>query len=203
MVVKAIAKTSLPLRSIDRWFAATRAIPSRRRSDPDRASGARCRPRCRYHLYVQIRKHQDGEAKNIILGAFGGHYDIKHVIVVDEDVNIHDATEVEWAIATRFQADRDLIVISEAQGPRLDPSSRNGVGAKMGFDATKPLDAPPMRFTRIRVPGEESVDLDAAIDAAAGGDWRARRRTRPRGACGPPCPPCRGGGGRGAPSGPS
>ena len=63
---------------------------------------------CRYHLYVQIRKRQEGEAKNIMLGAFAGHYDVKHVIVVDEDVDIHDSDEVEWAVATRFQADRDL-----------------------------------------------------------------------------------------------
>ncbi len=65
---------------------------------------------CRYHLYVQIRKRQEGEAKNIMLGAFAGHYDVKHVIVVDEDVDIHDSNEVEWAVATRFQADRDLVV---------------------------------------------------------------------------------------------
>jgi 2,5-furandicarboxylate decarboxylase 1 len=129
---------------------------------------------CRYHLVVQMRKLQDGEAKNVIMGAFGGHYDIKHVVVVDEDVNIHDPTEVEWAIATRFQADRDLVLVSEAQGSKLDPSARNGVGAKMGFDATKPLDAPPLRFKRIRVPGEESVDLDAVLDAGANGDWRRR-----------------------------
>ena len=95
---------------------------------------------CRYHLYVQIRKRQEGEAKNIMLGAFAGHYDVKHVIVVDEDVDIHNPTEVEWAVATRFQADRDLVVISESQGSKLDPSTRNGVGAKMGLDATKPLD---------------------------------------------------------------
>ena len=45
---------------------------------------------CRYHLYVQIAKRQEGEAKNIMMGAFAGHYDVKHVIVVDEDVDIHN-----------------------------------------------------------------------------------------------------------------
>ena len=64
---------------------------------------------CRYHLYVQIAKRQEGEAKNVMMGAFAGHYDVKHVIVVDEDVDIHDPAEVEWAVATRFQADRDLV----------------------------------------------------------------------------------------------
>src|SRR5215471_10030958 len=52
-----------------------------------------------------------GEAKNVMLGAFAGHYDVKHVIVVDEDVDIHNPAEVEWAVATRFQADRDLVVV--------------------------------------------------------------------------------------------
>ena len=124
----------------------------------------------RYVLYVQMQKRSEGEAKNVILGAFGGHYDLKTVIVVDEDVNIHNAREVEWAVTTRFQADRDLVVITDAQGSKLDPSANNGVGAKLGFDATVRLDAPAGKFTRIRVPGEESVDLAAVVDAA--GDWR-------------------------------
>ncbi len=126
---------------------------------------------CRYHLYVQIDKRSEGEGKNVILGALGGHYDIKHVVVVDGDVNIHDPNEVEWAVATRFQADRDLVLIHEGQGSKLDPSTRDGVGSKMGFDATVPLDAPPMRFKRIRVPGETEVDLDA-VSTPAGDDWR-------------------------------
>jgi len=119
-----------------------------------------------------MKKRNEGEAKNVIFGAFAGHYDIKQVVVVDEDVNIHDPTEVEWAVATRAQADRDLVIVAHAQGSKLDPSSRDGVGAKLGIDATKPLDAPALRFTRIRVPGEETVDLAAVVDAARGGDWR-------------------------------
>lgn len=125
---------------------------------------------CRYHLHVQIAKRQEGEAKNVMLGAFAGHYDVKQVIVVDDDVNIHDAAEVEWAVATRFQADRDLVIVPESQGSRLDPSTRDGVGTKMGLDATKPLNAPEMKFKRIRVPGEESVDLDSVVSATPG--WR-------------------------------
>ena len=79
---------------------------------------------CRYHLYVQIAKRQEGEAKNVMMGAFAGHYDVKHVIVVDEDVDIHNPAEVEWAVATRFQADRDLVIVPESQGSKLDPSTR-------------------------------------------------------------------------------
>jgi 2,5-furandicarboxylate decarboxylase 1 len=127
---------------------------------------------CRYHLYVQMRKRQEGEAKNVMLGAFAGHYDIKHVVVVDEDVDIHNPTEVEWAVATRFQADRDLVIVPESQGSKLDPSTRDGVGAKMGLDATKPLEADAMRFTRIRVPGEENVDVAALLATAGKINWR-------------------------------
>ena len=71
---------------------------------------------CRYHLAIKIDKKSQGEPKNVIMGAFGGHYDIKQVVVVDMDVNIDDETEIEWAIATRFQADRDLVIVSGAQG---------------------------------------------------------------------------------------
>src|SRR5262245_34810804 len=127
---------------------------------------------CRYHLYVQLHKRQEGEAKNVMLGAFAGHYDVKHVIVVDEDVDIHNPDEVEWAVATRFQADRDLVVVPESQGSKLDPSTRGGVGAKMGLDATKPLSAPEMTFKRIRVPGEESVDVAALLATTGRTSWR-------------------------------
>ena len=117
----------------------------------------------RFHLYVQIKKRQEGEAKNIMLGAFAGSFDLKHVIVVDDDVDIHNSTEVEWAVATRFQADRDLLIVPNSQGSKLDPSNRDGVGAKMGMDATKPLTAPEMTFKRICVPGEESIDVAAVL----------------------------------------
>jgi 2,5-furandicarboxylate decarboxylase 1 len=79
------------------------------------------------------------------------------------------------AVATRFQADRDLIVVSNAQGSKLDPSSRDGVSAKMGLDATVPLDAPEFKFKRIQVPGERDLDLQAVLDEdAAVQTWRDR-----------------------------
>ncbi|MBV8097197.1 MAG: UbiD family decarboxylase [Acetobacteraceae bacterium] len=125
----------------------------------------------RYHLYVKLKKTQEGEAKNVLLGAFAAHYDIKQAIVVDTDVDIHDPAEVEWAVATRFQADRDAVIISHSQGSKLDPSTDAGVGAKMGLDATIPVGAPEMKFKRIRVPGEEEVDLGRVV--AQGTDWRS------------------------------
>lgn len=118
---------------------------------------------CRYHLAIKIHKKSQGEPKNIIMGAFGGHYDIKQVVVVDMDVNIDDETEIEWAIATRFQADRDLVIVSGAQGSKLDPSSDNGISAKMGIDATKPLSTEPMEFKRIHVKGVENVNLGQVL----------------------------------------
>ena len=118
---------------------------------------------CRYHLVVRIDKRQEGIAKNIIMGAFGGHYDLKQVVVVDKDVDIHDPDQVQWAVATRFQADRDLLVVGNAQGSKLDPTTADGVGAKMGLDATVPLAADPFSFTRIRVPGEDDASLEEGL----------------------------------------
>jgi 2,5-furandicarboxylate decarboxylase 1 len=135
---------------------------------------------CRYHLHVKLRKMREGEPKNVILGAFGAHYDIKQVIVVDEDVDVHVPAEVEWAVATRFQADRDLVVISGAQGSILDPSTTvnappgaqyQGISAKMGLDATRPVAYEGHVFTRVRIPGEAEVDLAREVDALAAPDW--------------------------------
>jgi len=122
---------------------------------------------CRYHLYVKLRATNRGEAKNVILAALASHYDVKHVVVVDEDVDIHNPEMVEWAVATRFQADRDLVVVPGSQGSKLDPSTDDGLGAKMGLDATVPVGSPPFRFTRIRVPGQDDIDIDAVTDPDA------------------------------------
>lgn len=60
-------------------------------------------------------------------------------------------------MATRFQADRDLMVVSSALGSKLDPTTDNGIGAKMGLDATAPVTALQLAFKRIRIKGEEDV----------------------------------------------
>ncbi|MGD1067369.1 MAG: UbiD family decarboxylase [Vulcanimicrobiaceae bacterium] len=113
---------------------------------------------CRYHAIVQIDKRVEGQAKNAILAAFANSFDVKHVYVVDPDVDISNPADVEWAFATRFQADRDLIVVNAAQGSKLDPSTDDGLGTKMGFDCTIPLGADAFRYLRIRIPGEETID---------------------------------------------
>ena len=119
---------------------------------------------CRYHLHVQIRKRWDGEPRNIMMGAFAGHADIKQVVVVDEDVDVHDPEAVEWAVATRFQAGEDLVVVPGAQGSRLDPSARDGRVDKMGLDATRPLGADPFRFTVVHVPGEDDPGVEGWLE---------------------------------------
>ena len=128
--------------------------------------------------------HQDeedagGPGQERHLGAFAGSFDLKHIIVVDEDVDIHNPAEVEWAVATRFQADRDLVIVPESQGSKLDPSTRDGVGAKMGLDATKPFAAEEMAFKRIRVPGEErNRRRRRASNSGGKADWRGRIEER-------------------------
>ncbi|NPA48040.1 MAG: UbiD family decarboxylase [Thermococci archaeon] len=91
------------------------------------------------HAVVSITKQHEGDGKNAILAAFAGHPSLKHVVVVDGDVDIYDDREVEWAVATRFQADRDLVVIPNARGSSLDPSAERSLTAKWGIDATKPM----------------------------------------------------------------
>jgi len=99
---------------------------------------------CRFHAYVSIAKRTPGQAKNAICAAFAADMLLKHVVIVDDDIDIFDEERVLWAISNRFQADRDLVVIANAQGSELDPSAApGGVNAKMGLDATKPLEGLP------------------------------------------------------------
>jgi len=95
------------------------------------------------HAVVQIVKQAPDDGRKAIAAAFQGHTSLKHVVVVDEDVDPFDPTEVEWAIATRFQADRNLVVLADQPSSSLDPSAIHIPGqktrtAKMGLDATIP-----------------------------------------------------------------
>lgn len=115
---------------------------------------------CRYHAVIGIDKVNEGEAKNAMFAAFASSQEVKRVVVVDGDVDIFDPLDVEWAMATRMQAARDVFIVPRACGNLLDPSSDEGVSDKMGIDATVPLAAEPFRFERIRIPGEGEIDLD-------------------------------------------
>jgi len=94
---------------------------------------------CWLHAVVSIDKNSDGDAKNAIMAAFAAHPSLKHVIVVDPDIDPERPDHVEWALATRFQAGRGLVIIRDARGSSLDPSSEDGITDKLGIDATAPL----------------------------------------------------------------
>ena len=100
------------------------------------------------HGVVSIRKQHQGDGKNAIMAAFGAHTSMKQVVIVDEDVDVFDDRDVEWAIATRFQADRGLVVLHDVRGSSIDPSGRDGFTSKMGIDATRPLGADPAMFDK-------------------------------------------------------
>ncbi|MCL6456592.1 MAG: UbiD family decarboxylase [Gorillibacterium sp.] len=113
----------------------------------------------RYHAVIRIRKQSEGDGKQALLAAFASDKDLKHVVVVDEDVNLFDPLDVEWAIATRVQADMDLFIVPGAKGSPLEPSHNlRGVTAKMGIDATYPM-AEAEHYRRTYIPGQDDIDL--------------------------------------------
>jgi UbiD family decarboxylase len=96
------------------------------------------------HAVVQIKKQKAEDGKKAIAAAFKGHGSLKHCVIVDEDINIYDPQDVEWAIATRLQADKNVIILSNQPGSSLDPSGdlsegKKATTAKAGLDATAPL----------------------------------------------------------------
>ncbi|MFQ6078974.1 MAG: UbiD family decarboxylase domain-containing protein, partial [Thermodesulfobacteriota bacterium] len=105
------------------------------------------------HAAVSIKKKNPDDGKKAIEAAFKGHKSLKHVFVVDEDVNIHDPNEIEWAMATRFQGDKDIVTKRE-KGSSLDPSSdlETRETTKIGFDLTIPSDREPEGFKKPELP---------------------------------------------------
>jgi len=105
------------------------------------------------HAIVSIKKRGPDDGKKAIEAAFKGHKSLKHVWVVDEDINIHNPHDVEWAMATRFQGDRGIIMKKEP-GSSLDPSSdlETRMTTKMGFDLTIPSDRDPNDFKKPELP---------------------------------------------------
>jgi len=106
------------------------------------------------HAIVSIEKQTEGDGKNALMAAFAAHPSLKHAIVVDPDIDVFNLEDVEWAIATRFQADEDLVVIPNARGSTLDPSAdqETGLTTKLGIDATRPLTKPKEKFMRAEIP---------------------------------------------------
>ena len=93
---------------------------------------------CWLHGVVSITKQKEGDGMNAIMAALGAHPSMKMVTVVDNDINIFDDQDVEWAVATRFQGHKGLVMIENARGSSLDPSA-DETTTKMGIDATKPV----------------------------------------------------------------
>jgi UbiD family decarboxylase len=114
------------------------------------------------HAIVQIDKQHEGDGLKAIEAAFAGHRSCKHVFVVDQDIDIYDPLSVEWAMATRFQGDRDMVVKDKAPGSSLDPSSEPGsyLMTRVGFDLTAPLSTQGKSFKKAPFP---EVDLKKFI----------------------------------------
>lgn len=120
---------------------------------------------CRLHAAVSIRKRSPGDGKSAILTVLGSYKDVKHVVVVDDDVDIYDPMDLEFAVATRFQASTDLVVVPGALGSPLEASYwERGTADKLGLDATMPLGEGAERYRRAVIPGfDRTFDIKKYI----------------------------------------
>lgn len=114
------------------------------------------------HGIVQIKKKHPDDGKKAIEAAFNGHKSMKHVWIIDDDVDIYSPNAVEWAIATRFQGDKDLIIHPDQPGSSLDPSGKHEPGkktltTKIGFDATMPSNVDKSKYEIVKY---KKVDLN-------------------------------------------
>ncbi|MBI2492603.1 MAG: UbiD family decarboxylase [Candidatus Rokubacteria bacterium] len=116
-----------------------------------------------FTAYVAIRQGRPGEARHVIPIVLGVDHYLKLVIVVDDDIDVFDESDVLWAVATRMQADRDLVVIAGSLGALLDPSADDrGVTAKLGIDATRPFGQP--FAEKLVMPPEKMAWARALVD---------------------------------------
>jgi len=114
------------------------------------------------HGIVQIQKKNPDDGKKAIDAAFKGHKSMKHVVIIDDDVDMYNPNAVEWAIATRFQGGKDLVVKLDQPGSSLDPSSKQEEGKKaltdkVGVDATIPFDVDKSKYEIVKY---QKVSLD-------------------------------------------
>ena len=111
------------------------------------------------HAIVQIKKKSQSDPKKIIKKTFATHRSLKLVTIVDEDINPDNADAVEYAMATRFQADKDLLILKKVRGSSLDPSSdqKKLQTAKMGIDATKSFLKRKVGFEIAKIPRIEKI----------------------------------------------
>jgi 2,5-furandicarboxylate decarboxylase 1 len=136
---------------------------------------------CHWHIVASIKK-APGDGKNAIM-ALLSIADIKHVTIVDDDIDVFDPIDVEWAVATRVQADRDVLIVPNARAKPLDPSlplpihGKVPTTAKMGIDATIPENIPAERYKRIVYFNEGKVDLKNYVGPADNGKKAGAVRT--------------------------
>jgi UbiD family decarboxylase len=111
----------------------------------------------RHHVVVSIRKRSQEEARNVILALLSLGIGLKQVTVVDDDIDVYDPLDVEWALSTRMQPDRDIIIIPRIACSTLDPSvPAPRITAAWGIDATMPI-GDRQRFEKINIPGVDKV----------------------------------------------
>ncbi len=104
---------------------------------------------CYLHAVVQIEKQKESDGKKAIMMSFAAHTSLKHALIVDDDIDIFDPIELEYAIATRVRGDRDILILPHVRGSSLDPCcTSDGMSTKVGIDATKTLEKPE-RFERV------------------------------------------------------
>ena len=111
------------------------------------------------HCVVSFEKFREGDPKNVLMAVFAAHPSLKHAVVVDSDIDPFDMEQVEWAIATRFRGDEDLLVIPNVRVSSLDPSSDQELelGCKVGVDATRSLLKHSEGFRRPGIPISDRV----------------------------------------------
>jgi len=112
------------------------------------------------HGAVKIQKKHDDDGRKAIEAAFKGHASMKHVFIVDGDIDIENPNDIEWAMATRFQGDKDMIIKTKEKGSSLDPSSDMATRetTKVGFDLTKPLVSKGKDFSRPELPLKINIE---------------------------------------------
>ena len=117
----------------------------------------------RHHLVISIKKRHPYEPRNIIAALLAANIGIKLCVVVDEDIDVHDMMQVEWAINTRMQPEKDVMILPTMYSPTLDPSAPYPrASSKMGIDATAPLDKKE-DFQRVFTPGQDAPYIEEMI----------------------------------------
>jgi len=111
------------------------------------------------HCVVSFEKFREGDPKNVLMAIFAAHPSLKHAVVVDSDIDPYDMEQVEWAIATRFKGDEDILLVPNVRVSSLDPAGDQDkeLGCKVGIDATRPMFKDIAGFKRAEIPVSDRV----------------------------------------------